>query len=106
MVEVTPDRIVVVLSSVRMRDVRGGTEITHRGLRWYTFDKVDGRWQMAEPVEILNRLSEPERHMSYGVVPADEYEAKRNWEDMCYRPGTRNCPMDNIPRQRQGYNYK
>ncbi|MFD5451620.1 MULTISPECIES: hypothetical protein [Streptomyces] len=102
-VEVSPDRIVVVLSTMRMRDVRGGMEITHKGLRWYTINLVDGTWVMDEPVEIENKLPEPERHMSYGVTPADEHEAKRNWEEMCYRPGTPSCPMDNIPRQRQGY---
>lgn len=105
MVEVTADRIVVVLSTSRMVDVRGGSKITHRGLKWFTFHKVDGTWVMDDPVIVENKLAEPELHMSFGVKSAIEQVAQRDWEDMCHRPGTSNCPMDNLPRQRQGYDY-
>lgn len=105
MVRMDPERVVVVLSAERGVDIPGGMKVTHRGLRWLTFDldATTGKWVQAEPVDIMNRLPEPEFHMSYGVKTIAEQAERRAHEDMCYRPGTSACPMDNLPRQRQGF---
>lgn len=99
------DRIDVVLSVQRCVDVTGGMKITHKGVRWFVFhrDPATDAWIAQEPVETLVKLDKPEYHLSYGVVPESEYHEKRAYEDLCYRPGTASCPLDSLPRQRQGY---
>lgn len=102
-VTMDPERVTVVLFVEKGVDVRGGMKITHRGLRWLTFNlnKSTGEWDQAEPVYVLNPLPEPELHLSFGVVTPEDYEDKRVFEDLCYRPGTSSCPMDNFARRSQ-----
>lgn len=104
-VRVGPQRVDVVLSVEKWVPIPGGMKVTHRGLRWLGFDldEATGQWVPAEPVVILNRLTEPELHKSYGVKSVEEQAEQRAFEEMCYRPGTSSCPMDNVPRQRQGF---
>lgn len=99
------DRIDVVLSVERAVDITGGMKVTHRGVRWLVFhrDPATDTWIAQAPTETLVPLQKPEYHMSFGVVTEAEYNERRAHEAMCYRPGTPSCPMDNFPRQRQGY---
>ncbi|MEU4066632.1 hypothetical protein AB0F25_30340 [Streptomyces wedmorensis] len=104
-VTIDPERVIVVLSRELFADIPGGVKVTHRGLRWLTFNlnKSTGRWIEAEPVIVMNKLTTPEIHVSYGAKSAEDQVEQRAFEDMCYRPGTPACPMDNLPRQRQGF---
>ena len=92
----TPEGVHVMLSVVREVPVRGGTKVTHRGTKWYSFiyDSVTGKWSRETIFESLDKLPSPEYSMSYGVVTEAEYRERKAHEEMCYRPGNRSWPLD------------
>lgn len=86
----------ILLSINRARvDFRRGQElvVTHRGYTMWTWHLQEGVWKYPEPVTYWFDDAVPEVHKPY-VTPPEEKLAKKDWEDMCYRPGSAQHPLD------------
>lgn len=83
-------------------DFRRGHEmiVTRRGYTMWTFRKQAGVWAWDEPVTYWLDDHEPEVYVTY-AREAQDYLSKRDWEEMCYRPGTHVTPLDNAARRAQ-----
>lgn len=94
-VVITDSVITVLLSVERWAPVRGGVKITHRGQRWLSFerDACKGLWQKVVVSDTTTRLPEPELWLSQADDVAEQ-ASRAEHEAMCYRPGTRNFPLD------------
>lgn len=93
-----------ILLSISRADVdfmRGSDlVIKRRGYTMWNFVRRDGGWHVVEPVTYWFEADEPEIYKTY-VVPAEERLARTEWEEMCARPGTPDCPMDTPARLAQ-----
>jgi hypothetical protein len=67
--------------------------VTRRGFTMWTFYKKDGVWKWPEPVTYWFDDAEPEEYKTF-VTTAEEYTSRKQWEEMCYRPGTSQYPLD------------
>jgi hypothetical protein len=101
-VHIEDDRILVQINRVRAASQKMGLKVTHRGATLHEFTRDGTSWvRKAEPITVW--WSTDEYHTSVRTPAAEEIAAKRDWEDLCHRPGTGQTPLDNADRQRQGY---
>lgn len=102
--KVEEDTILVTIARCQT-DFKRGTElvVTKRGLTmWSAHLTLGGNWVWANPITAWFDDDEPEVYKTY-VKTAEEKAAQQMWEEMCYRPGTPDHPLDNAARREQGY---
>lgn len=95
------DKILLSISRADVDFVRGSDlVIKRRGYTMWNFVLEGTVWRVVEPVTYWFEPTEPEVYKTY-VVPAEEQLAKREWEEMCARPGTPQNPLDTPSRVAQ-----
>lgn len=95
----TEDTLTLAIDRVWANDTRDEFHIKARGTTLYTWRRTDSNhWQMLEPMTVRWSIDEV-------FVKRDYRAPDREWESLCYRPGTARTPMDNLGRQTQGYEY-
>lgn len=102
--KIEDDVIVVLINRAKVKPVRGGFAVTHRGSTLYEFKRTSlGAWIMSRPFTIWHDAEE--WHTAWPGLTPEEHAARREFEEMCHRPGTPDFPMDNTDRKRQGYKF-
>jgi hypothetical protein len=96
-VVVTEDRVTVLVAACKVKETFGQYTITHTGKRlislvqvledgyeWWTIDELE-TWEQADLIyKRGTRVESPQ-----------ERRERREWEGLCYRPGTSRTPLDN-----------
>lgn len=96
------DRVLLLVERASITETRYGLVVKRKGNTIHEFRKQGDEWIRLKPFTVWYDLDEPEVHVAYPGQTPEEYRAKREWEDMCHRPGTDKSPMDNLARRQQG----
>lgn len=101
-VHIGTDKCWIILRVARISDRKNGYVVTDRGIRTILFKRVgpDG-WNRSE-MTAWGMLDAPEHRSTWPGRTPEEHAERQQWEDLCYRPGTPEFPMDNAARRAQG----
>lgn len=94
----TDDTITLGIARVWLTETATELRIKKRGTTLYTWKLTPHGWTMIEPLTVCWSIAEV-------FTKRDQRVPDREWESLCYRPGTRQTPMDNLGRQSQEYEY-
>jgi hypothetical protein len=102
-VYVSADKCWIIMRRARTQPRKYGYVVTHRGVQTILFKRVGGTTWHRDQQTLWTPLPVPERVSPWpGRTPAED-AARREWEDLCHRPGTHASPLDNADRKAQGY---
>lgn len=90
------DEVALISIARAQVEFKRGTDlvVTRRGYTMFNFVRQsDGSWLHPEPVTFWHEDREPEVYVTF-AREAQEYLEQREYEAMCYRPGTPQSPMD------------
>ena len=106
--KVTDESVALTVRVHRVTETNRELRFTHTGMKMLAWRLIDNTWQqvlfptgagMRGSLIMWDESAAPIVHLKYGEArtPA-EVTAKREYERMCYRPGTDTQPLDNYDR--------
>lgn len=88
----------IMLTTYQVKDLVRETRYTAKGLRVITLHK-SGRWKITDDHVLWDEEFEPWTFVKFGrIKTAAELEDEREWEKLCYRPGTKKTQLDSYER--------
>lgn len=100
---ISPDKCWLIVRVAHISERKNGYVITRRGLRTILFNRVGPDAWERDQQTVWDTATPPQRHVTWAPPTPAEVAKRREWEDLCYRPGTPDFPLDNPARRAQGY---
>lgn len=102
-VHIGDDKCWMIVRRAKVSPRRNGYIVTHRGVQTILFIRTGPTTWRRDQHTLMDRLPVPEHHATWPGRTPEEAAQRREWEELCHRPGTPLAPMDNLDRIRQGY---
>lgn len=97
--EIKDDRVNLIIETYDVKETAREDRFNKHGFRMIVLQPVDGRWHVTFDVTSWDDDFVPFVHARWGrSVSPEEFEEQREWEKLCYRPGTKSTPLDSYDR--------
>lgn len=89
----------VMLTTYEVKDLVRETRYLRKGVRVIQLHRAEGRWKIVDDNTVWDDEFEPWTYVKFGRIKTDaEIEEQREWEKLCYRPGTKKTQLDSYER--------
>lgn len=100
----SPTEIVVQIRTHEVIEAKFDTFLTGRGIKLQGLSaQADGTWRAGESIVMWEDDFQKVRVAAFTPTSIADFWAKRDHENMCYRPGTSKQPMESASVTAEGY---